>query len=161
MKTFAKSDPEIFNVSDDEVEVDPDVLEAGDKSEPESDYEEDPEEMTYVEHEAPKPEVDLVVVAVEEPEAPLEVEPEMEAGVPVMRRPSFRPYRLRPGGALFMYTHRKQILSPRKRKLAPAFGDEDTVPPPPPKRERAADIVEDNDTCDEEPPSTFEVGGTS
>ncbi|KAI3808328.1 hypothetical protein L1987_24277 [Smallanthus sonchifolius] len=117
--------------------------------------------MTDVEHEAPEPEVDLEVVADEEPEAPMEVEPEMEVGISVMRRPSFRPYRLRPGGALFMYTPRKQILPPRKRKLAPAFGEEDTVPPPPPKRARAADIVEDDDTSDEEPPSTFEVGGTS
>ncbi|KAI3676202.1 hypothetical protein L1987_85803 [Smallanthus sonchifolius] len=155
-------DPEIFNVSDDEAEVEPDVLEASDESEPESDYEENPEEMTDVEHEAPEPEDDPEVVVDEEPEAPMEAEPEMEARVPVMRRPSFRPYRLRPGGALFMFTPRKQILPPRKRKLAPAFGEEDTVPPPPsPKRARAADIIEDDDTSDEEPPSTFEVGGTS
>ncbi|KAI3732777.1 hypothetical protein L1987_63985 [Smallanthus sonchifolius] len=155
-------DPKIFNVSDDEAEVEPDVLEAGDESEPESDYEDDPEDMTDVEHEAPEPEDDPEVVVGEEPEAPMEAEPEMEARVPVMRRPSFRPYRLRPGGALFMFTPRKQILPPRKRKLAPAFGEEDTVPPPPsPKRARAADIIEDDDTSDEEPPSTFEVGGTS
>ncbi|KAI3744676.1 hypothetical protein L1987_57765 [Smallanthus sonchifolius] len=55
-------DPEIFNVSDDEAEVDPDVLEAGDESELESDYEEDPEEMTDVEHEAPEPEVDKEIL---------------------------------------------------------------------------------------------------
>ncbi|KAI3821604.1 hypothetical protein L1987_09173 [Smallanthus sonchifolius] len=91
--------------------------------------------MTDVEHEAPKPEVDLEVVADEGPEDLMEAELEMEAGTP--------------------------ILPPRKRKLAPAFGEEDTVPPPPPKRARAADILEDDDTCDEEPPSTFEVGGTS
>ncbi|KAI3825303.1 hypothetical protein L1987_06784 [Smallanthus sonchifolius] len=95
-------DPEIFNVLDDEVEVEPDVLEAGDESEPESDYEEDPEDMTDVEHEAPEPEDDPEVVVGEEPEAPMEAEPEMEARVPVMHRPSFRPYRMRPGGALFM-----------------------------------------------------------
>ncbi|KAI3795121.1 hypothetical protein L1987_37766 [Smallanthus sonchifolius] len=106
--------PEIFNVSDDEVEVEPDVLEAGDESEPESDYEEDPEDMNDVEHEAPEPEDD------------------------------------------------PEILPPRKRKLASAFGEEDTVPPPPlPKRARAADIVKDDDTSDEEPPSTLEGGGTS
>ncbi|KAI3732053.1 hypothetical protein L1987_63250 [Smallanthus sonchifolius] len=155
-------DPEIFNVSDDEAEVEPDVLEAGDESEPESDYEEDPGDMTDVEYEVPEPEDDPEVVVGEEPEAPMEAEPEMEARVQVMRRPSFRPYRLRPGGALFMFTPRKQILPPRKRKLAPAFGEEDTVPPPPsPKRASAADIIEDDDTSDEEPPSTFEVGGTS
>ncbi|KAI3813874.1 hypothetical protein L1987_18609 [Smallanthus sonchifolius] len=78
-----------------------------------------------------------------------------------MSRPSFRPKQLRPGGAQFMHTPRKQILPPRKRKLAPAFGKEDIVPPPPSKRARAADIVEDDNTSDEEPPSTFEVGGTS
>ncbi|KAI3801293.1 hypothetical protein L1987_29397 [Smallanthus sonchifolius] len=150
-------DPEIFNVSDDEAEVELDVLEAGDESEPESDYEEDPEDMTDVEYEAPEPEDDPEVVVGEEPEAPMEAEPEMEARVPVMRRPSFRPYRLRPGGALFMFTPRKQILPPRKRKLAPTFGEEDTVPPPPsPKRASAADIIEDDDTSDEEPPSTFD-----
>ncbi|KAI3725441.1 hypothetical protein L1987_65229 [Smallanthus sonchifolius] len=85
----------------------------------------------------------------------------METGVPVMCQPSFRPYRLRPGGALFMFTPRKQILPPRKRKLALAFGEEDIVPSPPPIRARATDIVEDDNACDEEPPSTFEVGGTS
>ncbi|KAI3742486.1 hypothetical protein L1987_60170 [Smallanthus sonchifolius] len=135
------SDPEIFNVSDDEAEVDPDVLEVGDESEPENDYEEDPEEMTDVEHEAPEPEVDLEVVVEEELEDPMEAEQEMEAGVPVKRRPSFRPYRLCPGGALFMYTPRKLILPPRKKKLVPAFGEENTVPPPPPKRVRAVDIL--------------------
>ncbi|KAI3733001.1 hypothetical protein L1987_64215 [Smallanthus sonchifolius] len=72
-------DPEIFNVSDDEAEVEPDVLEAGDESEPESDYEEDPEDMTNVEYEAPEPEDDPEVVVGEEPEAPMEAEPEMEA----------------------------------------------------------------------------------
>ncbi|KAI3808327.1 hypothetical protein L1987_24276 [Smallanthus sonchifolius] len=111
-KAIVIPDPEIFNVLDEEPEVDPDVLEAGDESEPESDYEEDPEEMTDVEHEAPEPKVYLEFVADEEPEDPMEVEPEMEGGVPDMRRPSFRPYRLRPGGALFMYTPRKQILPP-------------------------------------------------
>ncbi|KAI3754914.1 hypothetical protein L1987_54706 [Smallanthus sonchifolius] len=149
-------------MSYDEAEVEPDVLEASEESEPESDYEEDPEEMTYVEHESPEPEVDPEVVVDEEPKAPMEAEPEMEAGVPVMRRPSFRPYRLRSSGALFMFTPRKQILPPCKRKLAPAFGEEDTVPPPPPpKKTRATEIVGDNDTSDEEPPSTFKVGGTS
>ncbi|KAI3821603.1 hypothetical protein L1987_09172 [Smallanthus sonchifolius] len=88
--------------------------------------------MTNVEHEAPEPEVDVEVVADLDPKALMEVEPEME------------------------------ILPPRKRKLAPAFGEEDTMPPPPPpKRARVADIVEDDDTSDEEPPSIFEVGGTS
>ncbi|KAI3821602.1 hypothetical protein L1987_09171 [Smallanthus sonchifolius] len=112
--------------------------------------------MTDVEHEAPEPEVDVEVVADLEPKDLMEAEPEMEAGTTVMCRPSFRPYRLRPSAALFMYAPRKQILPPRKRKLAPAFGEEDTVPPPPlPKRARLADIVEDDCTSDEEPPSTF------
>ncbi|KAI3819523.1 hypothetical protein L1987_13363 [Smallanthus sonchifolius] len=154
-------DPDIFDVSDDEAEVEHDVIEAGDESEPESNYEEDPKEMTDMEHEVPEPEVDPEVVPDEEPEAPMEAEPEMEAGVPVMRRPSFRPFHLRPGGAQFMYTPRKQTLPPRKRMLTPAFGEEDSIPPPPPKRARDADVVEDDDTSDEEPPSTFEVGGTS
>ncbi|KAI3786585.1 hypothetical protein L1987_40368 [Smallanthus sonchifolius] len=128
-------DPVIFNVSDDEAEVEPDVLKAGDESELESDYEEDPKEMADVEHEALEPEVDPEVVADEEPEAPMEAQPGMEAG--------------------------ETDSPPRKRKLAPVFGEEDTVPPPPPKRARDADIVEDDDISDEEPPSNFKVGGTS
>ncbi|KAI3819524.1 hypothetical protein L1987_13364 [Smallanthus sonchifolius] len=82
-------DPKIFDVSNDEAEVEPDVLEADDESEPESDYKEDPEEMTDMEHEVLEPEVDPEVVPDEEPEAPMEAEPEMEEGVPVMHRPSF------------------------------------------------------------------------
>ncbi|KAI3825200.1 hypothetical protein L1987_06677 [Smallanthus sonchifolius] len=72
-------DPEIFNVSDDEAEVEPDVLDAGDESEPESDYEEDSKEMIDMEQEAPEPEADPGVIADEELEAPMEAELEMEA----------------------------------------------------------------------------------
>ncbi|KAI3773820.1 hypothetical protein L1987_48355 [Smallanthus sonchifolius] len=113
------------------------------------------------EDEAPEHEEDAEIVMAEEPEAPVEVELGVEAPVLVVRPPSFRPYHLCPGGALLMYTPKKQTLPPRKSKLAPAFGEEDTMLPLPPKRTRAADIVEDDDTSDEEPPLAFEVGGTS
>ncbi|KAI3813924.1 hypothetical protein L1987_18659 [Smallanthus sonchifolius] len=135
-------DPEIFNVSDDEAEVEPDVLEANDESQPESDYEEDPEEMTDVEHEAPEPEDDPEVVVDEEPEAPMEAEPEMEDEPEMEAREADPP--------------------PSQEEVSVCFWRKGYLPPPPsPKRERAADIVEDGDTSDEEPPSTFEVGGTS
>ncbi|KAI3704074.1 hypothetical protein L1987_74281 [Smallanthus sonchifolius] len=114
--------------------------------------------MTDEEHETQEPEVDPEVVADKRPKAPMEAEPKMEAKVLVMHQPSFLPYHLRPGGALFMYTPKKQILPPRKRKLVSAFGEEDTMLPLPPKRARADGIIEDDDTSDEEPPSTFEVG---
>ncbi|KAI3797849.1 hypothetical protein L1987_33113 [Smallanthus sonchifolius] len=153
--------PEIMDITDDKAKVEHEIIEADDEAEPESDSEEEPEMMIEEKDEAPKHEEDVEIVIIEKPETPMEAEPEVEASVPVVRRPSFRPYRLRPGGALLMYTPRKQTLPPRKRKLAPAFCEEDTMPPLPPKRERAADIVEDDDTSDEEPPSTFEVGGTS
>ncbi|KAI3776199.1 hypothetical protein L1987_40323 [Smallanthus sonchifolius] len=128
--------PEIIDITNDEVEVEPEIIEVGDDVEPENDSEQEPEIRTEEEDEAPVHEEDVEIVIAEEPEAPVEAEPEVEAPAPV-------------------------TLPPRKRKLAPTFGEEDTMPPPPPKRARAADIVEDDDTSDEEPPSNFEVGGTS